>query len=162
MTPGARERVRSESGPRAPAPPSLGPTLDFLRLLWELDHALQRRSKRMARELGLTGPQRLVLRIAGRFPGIPAGELAALLHVHPSTLTGILKRLERSRRIKRRPHPSDRRRALIGLTEEGRALDAADPHSIEGALERVAAELGPRRMRAGATFLRALARALEA
>ena len=60
------ERVeRSASGARAPDAPSLGPTLDFLRLLWELDHALQRRSKRMARALGLTGPQRLVLRIVG-------------------------------------------------------------------------------------------------
>lgn len=162
MTRGARKAGRAEGIPPSPAPPTLGPTLDFLRLLWELDHALQRRSKRMARELGLTGPQRLVLRIVGRFPGIPAGELAALLHVHPSTLTGILQRLERSRRVKRRPHPNDRRRALFGLTEEGRALDAADPHSIEGALERVGAELGPRRMQAGAAFLRALARALEA
>jgi DNA-binding MarR family transcriptional regulator len=86
----------------------------------------------MARELGLTGPQRLVLRIVGRFPGIPAGELAALLHVHPSTLTGILQRLEKSGWVKRRVHPRDRRRVLLGLTERGRALDVGDAHTVEG------------------------------
>ena len=95
----------------APALPSLGPELEFLRLLWQVDHALQRRSKRMAKELGLTGPQRLVVRIVGRFPGLPAGELAELLHVHPSTLTGILARLERGGWIARRADPRDRRRA---------------------------------------------------
>jgi DNA-binding MarR family transcriptional regulator len=107
--------------------PSLGPALDFLSLLWRVDHALQRRSKRTALELGLTGPQRLVLCILGRFPGLPAGRLAALLHVHPSTLTGVLQRLERAGVIKRRADPRDGRRALFGLTERGRELDASDP-----------------------------------
>src|SRR5438132_8459125 len=37
---------------------------------------------------------RLVMRIVGRFPGIAAGRVAQILHVHPSTLTGILKRSE--------------------------------------------------------------------
>jgi len=58
--------------------PSLGPVLEFLRVLWQVDHALQRRSKRMARELGLTGPQRLVLRLVGRFPGLPAGDMSGM------------------------------------------------------------------------------------
>jgi DNA-binding MarR family transcriptional regulator len=112
--------------PEPPERPSLGPALDFLSLLWRVDHALQRRSKRTALELGLTGPQRLVLCILGRFPGRPAGRLAALLHVHPSTLTGVLQRLERAGLIKRRTDPRDGRRALFGLTERGRELDASD------------------------------------
>ena len=51
----------------------LDPVLDFLRLLWSIEHGLQRMSKRMEGELGITGPQRLVLRIVGRFPGLSAG-----------------------------------------------------------------------------------------
>lgn len=145
----------------APALPPLGPTLDFLRLLWELDHDLQRRSKRMERELGLTGPQRLVLRIVGRFPGIPAGELATLLSLHPSTLTGILKRLERAGWLARRADPRDRRRTLLGLTAGGRELDGRDPNSIEGVVAHVASELGAERMQAAGEVLRALARVLE-
>lgn len=137
--------------------PALGEALEFLRLLWELDHSLQRRSKRMSKERGLTGPQSLVLRMVGRFPGIPAGELAELLHLHPSTLTGIVARLESGGWLTRRPDPRDRRRMLLGLTERGRALDAADPVSPEASLERVLARSPARDVEAARSVLKALA-----
>lgn len=146
---------------RAPALPSLGPGLDSLRLLWQLDHALQRRSKRMAQELGLTGPQRLVLRLVGRFPGLPAGELAAHLHLHPSTVTGILAHLERRGWLERRADPRDRRRALLGLTKRGRAL-ASDRLTIEAAVLRVLARLSAKDAAATRAVLSALAAELEA
>src|SRR5205814_10660337 len=85
--------------------PPLGAVLDFMRLLWAVDHALQSASKRMESSFGLTGPQRLVVRIVGRFPGIAAGRIADILHVHPSTLTGVLKRLESRAVLQRRPDP---------------------------------------------------------
>src|SRR5439155_8811053 len=66
--------------------PPLGAVLDFMRLLWAVDHSLQSASKRMEAAYGITGPQRLVVRIVGRFPGIAAGRVAEILHVHPSTL----------------------------------------------------------------------------
>ena len=65
----------------------LDETLEFLQALWALDHGLQTVSKRMKGELGLTGLQRLVLRILGRNPRLSAGELSRTLHLHPSTLT---------------------------------------------------------------------------
>lgn len=145
----------------APGPPSLGPTLDFLHLLWKLDHALQRRSKRMERELGLTGPQRLVLRIVGRFPGIPAGELAALLALHPSTLTGILQRLERGGWLRRRSDPRDRRRVLLGLTRAGHALDTEAPSTIEGAVLALQGRHAPAALATAGRVLEALAEELE-
>jgi len=49
----------------------------------------------MAATLG-TGPQRLVIRIIGRFPSIHARQLGDILHLHPSSLTAPLKRLERA------------------------------------------------------------------
>ena len=66
-----------------------------MRALWAVDHALRSASKRMKNRVGLTGPQRLAVRIVGRFPNATAGEITKVLHVHPSTLTGILARLER-------------------------------------------------------------------
>jgi hypothetical protein len=42
--------------------------LQFMRLLCALVHQLQRRSKRMSIELGITGPQRLVA-LSACFPG---------------------------------------------------------------------------------------------
>jgi DNA-binding MarR family transcriptional regulator len=123
----------------APAAPSLGEVLDFMRLIWALHHALQQTSKRMKGAIGVTGPQRLVIRIVTRFPGIPAGQIAQFLHVHPSTLTGVLKRLERQGLIHRRPDPKDGRRAFLGITEKGKRIDAAGAGTVEAAVERLLA-----------------------
>lgn len=47
----------------------------------------------------------------GKLPGLSAGQLARALHVHPSTLTGVLRRLESRRAIERRAAPEGGRRA---------------------------------------------------
>jgi DNA-binding MarR family transcriptional regulator len=121
----------------APSMLPVGDAIDFLRLIWAVDHALQRRSKSMAATLGITGPQRLVIRIIGRFPSIHARQLAAILHLHPSSLTAILKRLERRDLVRRWPDERDRRRWLLGLTRQGRALNRETPGTIEAAVQRL-------------------------
>jgi DNA-binding MarR family transcriptional regulator len=141
--------------------PPLGEILEFMRLVWAVDHSLQRASKRMERILGVTGPQRLVLRIVGRFPGICAGDLARLLHVHPSTLTGILARLERQRLIRRRSDPRDGRRSLLGLTGKGRRFDVATEGTIEAAVSRVLEHAPAEAIQAARDVLRAIAASLE-
>src|SRR5713226_4117261 len=107
----------------------LGPVLEFMKQLWALDHGLQSVSKRMEARFGITGPQRLVVRIVGRFPGISAGALAEVLHVHPSTLTGVLRRLETRGLFLRR--------ALFGLTPRGRKMDTLRTGTVEQAVRRV-------------------------
>jgi DNA-binding MarR family transcriptional regulator len=116
---------------------TLGPALDFLKLLWRVDHALQSRSKLLELESGVTGPQRLVLRILGRYPGVSAGEVARLLHLHPSTLTGVLHRLQTRLLIQRRVDPVDGRRALFSLTAKGRKLTEVGTSTIDAAVQRV-------------------------
>jgi MarR family transcriptional regulator, organic hydroperoxide resistance regulator len=116
---------------------SLGPVLEFMKQLWALDHGLQTISKRMESRFGITGPQRLVVRIVGRFPGISAGALADVLHVHPSTLTGVLRRLEQRGMLVRRSDPKDARRALFGLTPRGRKMDTLRSGTVEQAVRRV-------------------------
>ena len=54
----------------------LGDALAFMQLLWAVAHGLESSSKRMHAELGVTGPQRLVLRIVGHYKRIAAGQLA--------------------------------------------------------------------------------------
>jgi DNA-binding MarR family transcriptional regulator len=135
----------------------LGAPVEFLRLLWAVDHALQSTSKRMARSLGVTGPQRLVIRIVGRFPGISPGELAEILCVHPSTLTGVLKRLLAHRLIASEPDTNDRRRALLSLTPAGRGLDRRTAGTIEDGVRRTLASLTPGDIRVAVTVLTKLA-----
>lgn len=136
--PMAKQEIQSweKDGVASPLPdPSiLGSVLTFLRLLWAMDHALQCSSKRIKRERGITGPQRLVLCLVGRFPSISSGRLADLLHLHPSTLTGILKRLEKKGLVNRSRDPRDRRRFLLGLTVKGHRIDRETEGTVEAAI----------------------------
>jgi DNA-binding MarR family transcriptional regulator len=138
----------------------LGEVLEFMRVVWALDHALQSRSKRMTRTVGVTGPQRLVLRIIGRFPGLPAGQLAELLHLHPSTLTGILQRLERRKLVRRSRDLGDRRRALLTLTSVGRRFDRETEGTVESAVATALGRAPARKVAAAREVLMALAAAL--
>lgn len=121
---------------RNDATPRLGGVLDFMRLVWALNHELDSLSKRMAAHFGVTGPQRLVLRIVGRDPGVTSGRLAHVLRVHPSTLTGILRRLVDRELLQRRADPADARRALFSLTPTGRAIDTLRKGTVEAAISR--------------------------
>ena len=141
--------------------PPLGAVLEFMRSIWALDHELQRTSRRMKAGLGVTGPQRLVLRVVGRFPGMSAGQLAEVLHLHPSTLTGILKRLEHQGLLARRADARDRRRVLLGLTKKGRQLDVDSEGTVEAAVRLALAELSEQKVSGAAEVLGRIAASLE-
>lgn len=120
-------------------PAVLPDVLAFMQLLWAVVHGLEKVSKRMTGEIGVTGPQRLVLRIVGLFPGMSAGDLASVLHVHPSTLTGVLQRLVEQRLLARTDDPRDRRRAVLRLTTQGSRVNGVRRGTVEAV---VAATLG--------------------
>ena len=108
--------------------------LQFMQLLWAIAHGLETTSKRMNSVIGITGPQRLVLRVVGLFPGISAKELAAILHVHPSTLTGMLKRLVEQRLLVRVEASGDRRRAVLRLSAKGQRANRRARGTVEAAV----------------------------
>ncbi|MBK9263505.1 MAG: MarR family transcriptional regulator [Polyangiaceae bacterium] len=135
----------------------LGEVLEFMRLLWAVDHALQSTSKRMEVSLGVTGPQRLVIRIVGRFPQISAGELADVLHIHPSTLTGVLKRLEARGIIDRKVDSTDARRALFSLTAKGKEVDSLRNGTVEATVRKALSKLPARKVVAARDVLSELA-----
>lgn len=95
----------------------------------------------MQRNLGVTGQQRLVVKLVGQRPGISAGALADILHVHPSTLTGVLRNLVERGALERVRDPSDTRRALFRLTEEGRKLDAIRSGTVEARVRSALASI---------------------
>lgn len=135
------KRRRESRGEPAEGGRSLGAVLDFMRLLWAVDHGLSTVSKRMLSRLGVTGPQRLVVRLVGRYPGISAGEIASLLHLHPSTLTGVLRRLVAQGLLVRSADRSDTRRALFRLSARGKTLDALRSGTVEAAVRGALAAL---------------------
>jgi DNA-binding MarR family transcriptional regulator len=134
--------------------------LQFMRLLWAIVHGLQKRSKGMSAELGVTGPQRLVLRVVGLFPGISAGTLASILHVHPSTLTGVLRRLVAQGMLRRFEHAGDRRRAVLSLTAKGARVNGIRKGTVEAVVVASLDAVTARERQAAQRLLAHLARSL--
>ncbi len=152
--------------PKAPRPDpehvrSLDPALDFMRLLWGIEHGLQSTSKRMEARLGITGPQRLVLRIVSQFPGVSPGELARIVRLHPSTITGVVQRLVTKGFLVREQDPTDSRRVRLRLREAARKFTQRPGGTVEGAIARALARVPKTQMRHARLVLTAIAGTLE-
>lgn len=135
----AESTTRRGGRPAASDPRALPEVLAFMQLLWAVVHRLDATSKRMRRQVGVTGPQRLALRVIGLFPRLSPGDLATILHVHPSTLTGVLQRLSDSKLVIRAADPVDRRRAVLQLTPKGTRANVATAGTVEAAVARTLA-----------------------
>ena len=135
--------------------------LEFLRLLWAVDHQLQRASKRLTRALGVTGPQRLAVRTIGTKPGLSPQDVAAALHLHKSTVTGILRRLEDQGLITRAVDTRDKRRARLHLTSPGWRISNAKGPTIERAVQGALSRVPGKSVDAARDVLSAIAQQLE-
>ena len=140
--------------------PSMGPALDFLRVLWSVEHALQSSSKRSDRETGATAPQQLALRVLSLRPGITSSDIAEALHLHPSTMTGIIQRLERDGMITRKADAADARKTLLVATAKGKKLVSGQGSATEAAIKKVLAKM-PGKVDAARELLAAIAAELE-
>jgi DNA-binding MarR family transcriptional regulator len=132
-----------------------------MRLLWAVVHGLERTSKHMSSAIGVTGPQRLVLRLVGLFPGLSAGDVSTMLHVHPSTLTGVMQRLAAQRLVARVRDPHDHRRVVLRLTARGAHANAVRRGTVESAIAAALKGVRAGDRRAAKRVLTRLARHLD-
>lgn len=160
MSAARKTRSKARAGHNSNAPLALDATLSFMRTLWGLHHEMRMGSKRMHTRFGLTGPQRLVVRIIGHLPGASAGSVSTVLNLHPSTLTEILKELERRGLVKRRVHDKDRRRAILELTAQGRRIDRLQTGTVEASVREAMRSLPRRKIQITEEVLAALTKQL--
>lgn len=132
-----------------------------MRALWEVDHALFSASKRMKSRLGVTGPERLVIRIIGQFPAITPTELAVVMHLDPSTLTGLLHRLAQRRLVSRNADAEDARKSHLRLTADGEAVDRIRSGTVEAGVRAALDALPPQDVATTVAVLGALSRVLN-
>ena len=131
-----------------------------MRLLWSIEHGLQRMSKQMDNSLGITGPQRLVLRIVGRFPGVSAGDLAHVVQLHPSTVTGILQRLVSRGLLDRTRDPADGRRVRLRLKAKALVYTRTSRGTVEQSVMQALKRVGASDVRAARRVLSEIAQTL--
>ena len=72
--------------------------------------------------LAVTLTQLSAMATLGKLGPLSAGELAACERVQPPSMTKVLASLEELKFITRTVHPTDRRQAVITLTDSGREL----------------------------------------
>ena len=136
------------------------PTIVFLQTLWALDHRLQSHSKRMKTRAGVTGPQRLVIRILAASPKTSPSDLARILFFHKSTVTVVLRSLERGKLVRRRPNPNDRRAVVLELTALGKKIADQRSGTVESVIRAALARLPKRDVETARRVLERLSTAL--
>lgn len=87
-------------------------------VLRRLDEVLRRHDLTFARY------EALVLLTFTRTGALPLGKMGERLQIHPTSVTSIVRRLERDGLVRRLPHPEDGRGVLAEVTPEGRAVVA--------------------------------------
>ena len=92
---------------------------DLTRLLVEFYEKFSSWEQCVVRETGLAPTQMHTLETLGSRGDLRMKDLAAGMGVTTGSLTVLVDRLERGGFVARRPHDSDRRSIVVGLTEEG-------------------------------------------
>lgn len=100
---------------------------EAFRLADELRPALHRLYRRLRQESvdsaeGLSPFQNLLLAAILEHPGIGVGELARMEKLRGPTISGHIGPMEAAGLVRSVPHPDDRRRAGLFITDKGREL----------------------------------------
>jgi DNA-binding MarR family transcriptional regulator len=102
-------------------------TSEVLICLRKIIQSIDLHSRFLVREVGLTGPQLIILQTVGQFGELTVGEIAKSISLSQATVTGILERLEVRGYIIRQRDRIDRRRVIVSITPAGDALIAQSP-----------------------------------
>lgn len=102
---------------------------ELLVALRKVIRAIDLRSKQLNKDVGLTGPQLLIMQDLGKQPGIMVRQIADNINLSPATVTSILDRLETKQLVQRIRSTEDKRRVGVFLTEQGKLImkDAPRP-----------------------------------
>jgi DNA-binding MarR family transcriptional regulator len=109
--------------------------------------ALELYSQEVRRDFGLTAPQLWALKTLGRRGPLIVNELAAALHVHQSSASLLVNRLERRGLVRRSRQEDDRRFVRIEPTDRALALMAQAPEPTQGRLLHRLSGMPPTRLK---------------
>jgi len=106
---------------------------------------------------GVTGPQRFVLRLLLLEPDVGPSEIARILHFHKSTITVIMRSLEKSKLVRRTTNATDRRAVDLTLTPKGRRVAEQRTGTVESTLRKTFSKLPAREVEVARRVLEAIA-----
>jgi len=100
-------------------------------------------SRRLSSSYGLTAPQLMCLIAVAEEGPLTLSRLSARVFLSPSTVVGVVDRLERSGLVTRERSRTDRRQVLLAATDRGRELAAKAPPPFQDRLVHGLGRLSP-------------------
>jgi MarR family transcriptional regulator, organic hydroperoxide resistance regulator len=107
---------------------------DTVQALRRVFKAIQDYSQDVSDRLGITGPQLWALKTVFQTDGLSQTELSKKMYLHPSTVSGVVDRLENKGYVVRDRGIQDRRVIKVRLTAEGKNLAKKAPNPAQGKL----------------------------
>jgi DNA-binding MarR family transcriptional regulator len=144
--------------PRSDRQEALSETVEMLHQIFQ---AVDLFSRQTLRDFGVTGPQIWALRTIDDGDVVSMGDLAQRMHLHMSTVSGIIDRLESARLVTRERSEADARVMDVRLTARGRALLAKAPEPPRSKAARGLQRLSPKELDRVHSALLLIARAMD-
>ena len=122
--------------------------IDILIKLRKIVRSVNLESKRVEKEQGVSIPQLLCLQFLAEQEDYKtnAVKLKAFLNLNASTISGILRRLEKKGLVAKLPKASDKRVTLISLTANGMELLKSAPITFQQKLSEKLQALPPEKL----------------
>ncbi len=105
---------------------------EIMQSLRRIFKAIHNYSSEVSDKFGVTGPQLWALNTIFNDEGLPLGELGKKMYLGPSTITGLVDRLEKRGYVARDRDHEDRRVVKLLLTPKGKRLIKRAPDPIQG------------------------------
>jgi len=105
---------------------------EIMQSLRRIFKAIQDYSHEVSNKFGITGPQLWALKTISQNGKLSLGELTKKMYLHPSTITGVVDRLEKKGYVSRDRGQGDRRVINVQLTPQGKKLVKRAPNPVQG------------------------------
>jgi DNA-binding MarR family transcriptional regulator len=115
--------------------------LRVLQALRQVIRAVDLHSRQLLTQHKITGPQLITMLTVKSYEPVTVSAIAGHIHLSPSTVIGILDRLEAKGLIRRDRDLKDRRLMWISLTEQGKVLANNAPSPLQDTLAEALVKL---------------------
>jgi DNA-binding MarR family transcriptional regulator len=105
---------------------------EIMQSLRRIFKAIQDYSHEVSEKFGITGPQLWALKTISQNESLSLSDLGKRMYLHPSTITGVIDRLEKKGYVTRIRDQVDRRVIYVQLTAEGKRLAKRAPNPAQG------------------------------
>ncbi len=105
---------------------------EIMQSLRRIFKAIQDYFQEISKKYGITGPQLWALKTVAANGSLSLGELSKKMYLHPSTISGVVDRLEKKGFVVRDRGQEDRRVVKVQLTPRGKKIVAKAPNPIQG------------------------------